>query len=189
MNCIPAASSPLRWLAASRILSFHRPAAYDLPQLTPSDFDQLLSQSIDWIYFERPLQMSPVARQLTIKLLDGIPGARRFYDVNLRVVSYAPSLVWELMMKATVVKLNDTEVAQISEMIPRPYHSLEEFCRRYARVLVVFRFIGGLVSAALRYSGRCISPRLHLRRCEAAWWDYFNSMLYSVFFWPTFQTT
>ena len=37
-------------------------------------------------------------------------------------------------MKATVVKLNDTEVAQISEMIPRPYHSLEEFCRHYASV-------------------------------------------------------
>jgi fructokinase len=111
-----------------------RPAAYDFPQLTESQFQQILSQPIDWIYFGTLHQMSPVAKDLTIKLLDRIPHAPRFYDINLRPNSYTPALVRELMARATVVKLNDAEVAQISLMFGRPCDSLEEFCRSYAKM-------------------------------------------------------
>jgi fructokinase len=111
----------------------HRPAAYDFPQLTESQFETLLSQPTDWIYFGTLHQMSPVAKELTATLLKRIPDARRFYDVNLRLNSYTPSLVRELMGQATVVKLNDAEVAQISQMFGRPCDSLEEFCRSYSK--------------------------------------------------------
>ena len=111
----------------------HRPAAYDFPQLTESQFETLLSQPIDWIYFGTLHQMSPEAKALTARLLERIPGARRFYDVNLRVDSYTPSLVRELMSRATVVKLNDTEVTQICQMFGQLCDSLEEFCRSYAK--------------------------------------------------------
>ncbi len=109
-----------------------RPAAYDFPQLTEPQFRQISSQPIDWIYFGTLHQMSPVARDLTTKLLDRIPHALRFYDINLRPDSYTPSLVRELMAYATVVKLNDAEVIQISEMFERPCESLEGFCRTYS---------------------------------------------------------
>jgi fructokinase len=111
----------------------HRPAAYDFPQLTDLQFETLLSQPTDWIYFGTLHQMSPDAKALTARLLERIRSARRFYDVNLRVDSYTPSLVRELMSRATVLKLNDTEVTQISQMFGRPCDSLEEFSRSYAK--------------------------------------------------------
>ena len=80
----------------------HRPAAYDFPDLTESDLDELLSQPTDWIYFGTLLQMSSHARRLTMRLLDSNNAARRFYDVNLRASSYETSLVRELMSRANV---------------------------------------------------------------------------------------
>jgi fructokinase len=69
---------------------------------------------------------------LTAKLLDSVTSARRFYDVNLRPNSWEPALVRESLKKATVVKLNDTEVAEIAKIFGEAYDSLEEFCRSYS---------------------------------------------------------
>jgi len=110
----------------------HRPAAYDFPDLTESDLDELLSQPTDWIYFGTLLQMSSHARRLTMRLLDSNNAARRFYDVNLRASSYETSLVRELMSRATVIKMNDHEVSEVAQMFGQPTDSLEEFCRSYA---------------------------------------------------------
>jgi fructokinase len=38
------------------------------------------------------------------------------------------------MARATVVKLNDAEVEQISHMFGQPCESLEDFCRTYAKM-------------------------------------------------------
>ena len=112
----------------------HRPAAYDFPRLSPADLEAISSPAPDWIYFGTLQQMSEVARQLTMKLIEAGRDARRFYDVNLRVHSYQPSLVRELMPHATVLKLNEPEVLQIQEMFgEKKSGSLEEFCRNYGR--------------------------------------------------------
>ncbi len=112
----------------------HRPAAYDFPRLTESQFESLLSRPTDWIYFGTLHQMSSAAKALTATLLERIPKARRFYDVNLRLDSYTSSLLRELMARATVIKLNDAEVAQICQMAGRSCDSLEDFCRSYAKM-------------------------------------------------------
>jgi fructokinase len=111
----------------------HRPAAYDFPELTEPELRQLVSHQPDWIYFGTLLQMSPPAKQLTMRLLDSHCKARRFYDINLRANSYEPTLVRELMSRATVVKLNDTEVSEVAKMFGQSFRSLEQFCRRYAK--------------------------------------------------------
>lgn len=110
----------------------HRPAAYDFPRLRTAQFQALLSQPPDWIYFGTLLQMSRDARQLTLKLLSASKNAERFYDVNLRANSYDASLVRDLVTRASVVKLNDAEVPEVSEMVGKPANSLEDFCRSYA---------------------------------------------------------
>lgn len=110
----------------------HRPAAYDFPQVTDAGFDFLLSQSIDWICFGTLLQVSTVAWELTREILTTLPSARRFYDVNLRANAYTPDLVRQLMQMATVMKLNDFEVEEISRMLGTTFASLEQFCRDYA---------------------------------------------------------
>jgi fructokinase len=111
-----------------------RPAAYDFPSLSPAQLKQLASKQPDWLYFGTLVQMSPQAKGLTTRLAASPAIARRFYDVNLRAGCYEPSLVRKLMSQATVVKLNEDESSEIAHMIQRsPHHSLEDFCRGYAR--------------------------------------------------------
>ena len=110
----------------------HRPAAYDFPQLTSTQFDHLFSLPVDWIYFGTLHQIYPQTRQLTENLLNRSSGARRFYDVNLRADSYTPELIQMLMSRATIVKLNHEEVDAIARMLGTRHGSLEEFCRNYA---------------------------------------------------------
>lgn len=109
--------------------TIHRPAAYDFPELSDAELQQLSSQQPDWIYFGTLFQMSPQAKALTLRLIDAMPNARRFYDVNLRENSYNAPLLNELMSYATAVKLNDQEVNAIQTLFGWSYRSLEEFCR------------------------------------------------------------
>ena len=111
----------------------HRPAAYDFLELTESELAQVVSCSPEWIYFGTLLQMSPQARKVTTQILDANPRARRFYDVNLRANCYDASLVGDLMSRASVVKLNEQEVAEIARLAGGEARSLEEFCRSYSR--------------------------------------------------------
>jgi len=121
----------------------HRPAAYDFPQLSAAQCEQLFSPPVDWIYFGTLHQIYPQARQLTADLLDRATGARRFYDVNLRSDAYTPALIQELMSRATIVKLNHEEVEAIAHMLGSRHGSLEEFCRTYA--------------ALYKWSGVCVT--------------------------------
>ena len=110
----------------------HRPAAYDFPQLTVAQSDRLFSRPVDWVYFGTLHQMSLQARDLTMTILDRASEARRFYDVNLRSDAYTPTLIQQLMSRATIVKLNHEEVDAISLMFGSRRESLEEFCRYFA---------------------------------------------------------
>ena len=110
----------------------HRPAAYDFPRLDEAELRELAAQEPDWVYFGTLAMIGEGAHRVTKALLDHLPGARRFYDINLRVDSYTPSLVQELMSRATVVKLNDEEVREIDRMFGQQHLSLERFCRDYA---------------------------------------------------------
>ena len=110
----------------------NHPAAYDFAALLDREADDLCSGSPELIYFGTLFQMSPRAREVTLKVLRRCPEARRFYDVNLRMDSYTPDLVSDLMSRATVVKVNEEEVGTIRSMFSDPAASLEQFCRDYA---------------------------------------------------------
>ena len=110
----------------------HRPAAYDFPQLTAAQRDQLFSRPVDWIYFGTLHQIHSQAREVTADLLDNASPARSFYDVNLRTDGYTPALIHELMTRATIVKLNHEEVEAIAHMFDTRHDSLEKFCRNYS---------------------------------------------------------
>ncbi|MGH9703559.1 MAG: carbohydrate kinase family protein, partial [Candidatus Acidiferrales bacterium] len=110
----------------------HRPAAYDFPRLSQAELESVFSPAPDWIYFGTLQQMSSVAKQLTLQLLDRSRSVPRMYDVNLRDRSYQPAQVRELMSRATLLKLNEQEVLRIEAMFDRGSASLEDFCRNYA---------------------------------------------------------
>src|SRR5579859_1306119 len=112
----------------------HRPAAYDFPALSAADFSALLTPPPDWIYFGTLQQMSVLARDLTGRLLDAAPAARRFYDVNLRDQSFSPELVRTLIQQTHILKLNLQELSLVKEMCGITGASLEQFRRESASV-------------------------------------------------------
>lgn len=111
----------------------HRPAAYDFPGLEASDFKSLLSPSPDLIYFGSLQQMSAQAKELTLRVLESSPHSHRLYDVNLRPGCYNSELVRELLADATILKLNDEEMNEISNLFGERYSSIEQFSRSYSQ--------------------------------------------------------
>ena len=109
--------------------TIHRPAAYDFPAVSQSDFDALLTPAPDWIYFGTLQQMSAPAHDLTLHLLAAVPSANRFYDINLRNDSFTPELVRTLALHADVLKLNEHEVPALREIAAIHGDSREKFCR------------------------------------------------------------
>ncbi len=104
-----------------------RPAAYDF--VTPDD--ELFADSFDAIYYGTLLQTFEPARRATMRVLNTFPKAIRFYDVNLRSGHYDLECVKDLMSRATVVKLNEKEAAEITGST---HPSLREFCETHANL-------------------------------------------------------
>jgi len=100
----------------------HRPAAYDFAELPAEPLDP------EWLYHGTLHFMEP----RIYALRHCYPGARRFYDINLRKDSYTAPLVMELMQLADVVKLNDDEMIRVQQMAGTSNPSMEDFCRGYA---------------------------------------------------------
>ncbi|MCU1234003.1 MAG: PfkB domain protein [Candidatus Solibacter sp.] len=99
--CLDAAGQP--------DYTIHRPAAYDFLRLSEAELTRLAALEPDWIYFGTLYQMDAGARREVRSLMEALPGARRFYDVNLRRASYTPELVRESIALANVIKLNEEE--------------------------------------------------------------------------------
>ncbi len=99
------------WLDAAGQPDFtiHRPAAYDFLRLDDAQLARIAALRPEWIYYGTLYQMDPLARCQVRRLMEALPFARRFYDVNLRRGSYTPDLVRESIALAHAVKLNDAE--------------------------------------------------------------------------------
>jgi fructokinase len=105
-----------------------RPAAYDAVSLSTEDCREIAAWSPGWLYFGT-LFAHEVRSRRTLKALAGaVPGASKFYDVNLRADCYSPELVMELLALADVVKLNETEMASVAGFADLPGRGLEAFC-------------------------------------------------------------
>ena len=109
--------------------TIHRPAAYDCLEVGEDDLRQLAEFHPGFVYFGTLHQMDPRVRSATQRVLAAVPGARRFYDINLRANSYTPALVRELLRQANVVKLNASEVASVEGFLGWPQAGFEAFCR------------------------------------------------------------
>ena len=96
--------------------TIHRPAAYDCLTLDDAQLRRLAELRPDWIYFGTLYPMQAAAREIVRRLMDAMPHARRFYDVNLRRDCYTPELVRELLAMADAVKMNDDEAALFPDL-------------------------------------------------------------------------
>lgn len=109
-----------------------RPAAYDAVSLSPGDIDGLIQQAPGWLYYGTLFSSTLEGEQVLCRLLDALPIAARFYDLNLRPGCYSEGLVKRLLARANVVKLNEEELDAVHEFTGLPL-ALEPFCREGAK--------------------------------------------------------
>ena len=111
----------------------HRPAAYDFVSLDTAALASMASNGAEWIYFGSLHPYNSNARRALNSLFQANPRARRFFDVNLRPDCYDEPLVLDLLRQATVVKLNDEEIAAVAGFLGQKDIAVEEFCRKNAK--------------------------------------------------------
>jgi len=106
-----------------------RPAAYEAAHLSPDDLQWLEAWTPDWLYYGTLFSSTDSSRKLLHELFRVFPGAKRFYDINLRPEFYSEEQVTELLGLANVVKLNETEMELAAGFANLPRTSIEAFCR------------------------------------------------------------
>ena len=106
-----------------------RPAAYDDLKLSDDDLSELQKMQPSWIYYGTVYASLAEGRATLKRLLEALPHATRFYDVNLRPGGDRLDLVGELLAAAQVVKLNESEAERVIKYLDLP-ESLEAFCRQ-----------------------------------------------------------
>jgi fructokinase len=105
-----------------------RPAAYDAVDLSAGDLDLLQKDAPGWFYYGTLFASTDPGKSVLRQTLRGLPGAAKFYDLNLRPGSDSPKLVCELLQVADVVKLNEEELQRVHEFAGLPLN-VEAFCR------------------------------------------------------------
>ena len=111
-----------------------RPAAYDFVELSANDIKALADLNPQWVYFGTLYHTSGAALASTLKLLDALPAAQRFYDINLRDDNWNLTAIEQLSSRTTVVKLNDWEAECLDATfdLEGDHDLLESFARRWA---------------------------------------------------------
>jgi len=107
----------------------HRPAAFDGLKIDSAALSRFESIRPDWIYFGTLALTNAETEEMLLQLVQRLPQARIFYDMNLRAEHWDLPLVKRLSALATVLKLNETEAERLFTLTfgARAF-SVEEFC-------------------------------------------------------------
>jgi fructokinase len=105
-----------------------RPAAYDAICLREEQIAGIIQRGPGCFYYGTLFAAAPQSRAVLDRLLDALPAATRFYDLNLRPGNYSVQLVIELLELAGVVKLNEEELCIVRKFTRFP-SEIEAFCR------------------------------------------------------------
>jgi fructokinase len=108
--------------------TIERPAAYDAVELTDAEIAQISGWKPSWIYYGTLFPSCTSGKHTLERLLQQLPAATRFYDLNLRRGFDDPSLVADLLRAAQVVKLNDEELTAVCRHTGLPTDR-QRFCR------------------------------------------------------------
>lgn len=143
-----------------------RPAAYDFIQLDAPIADEIRAARPDFLCFGTLTQTSLNNLDVLLDLIDLLPKALRFYDINLRKDSYSFDLLRQLLPLAQIVKFNDEEMRVLQQLFGSRESTIEEFCRAYAerfkwRALCVTK---GADGCALLLDGEYVEvPGFHVK--------------------------
>jgi len=113
--------------AGNPVFRIARPAAYDDVPMTSHEAESLAASHPSWLYYGTLFASVPETRATLERLFQALPGARRFYDVNLRPGFESMTLVADLLSAADVVKLNESEAEVVARHFALP-QDLRDFC-------------------------------------------------------------
>jgi fructokinase len=111
-----------------------RPAAYDFVDLSTDVVKRIVEIGPQWVYFGTLFHDSRHALEATLRLLEQLPEAKRFYDVNLRDGNWNLTTVEHLASQASIIKLSDSEAEFLDASLAGEglEASVEHFCRRWS---------------------------------------------------------
>ena len=110
-----------------------RPAAFDLLSFDESLITRITSLHLEWIYFGTLWQTRAGNEAMLRQMVPRFPGARCYYDMNLREGHWNLALVQRLSALATVIKLNESEAQTLFRLTRGSEDfSLEGFCRQWS---------------------------------------------------------
>jgi fructokinase len=105
-----------------------RPAAYDAVEISDAVLAEIIRWKPSWCYYGTLFSSRAQGRQVLQRLLDALPDARRFYDINLRPGFESRELACDLLRLADVVKVNERELTVVRDWLALPAEP-ERFCR------------------------------------------------------------
>ena len=132
-----------------------RPAAYDAICLREEQIAKIIQRAPACFYYGTLFASTPEGKALIDKLLDALPAATRFYDLNLRPGNYSVQLVIELLELADVVKLNEEELCKVQQVYAAAIGNRGVLPRRIETV----RVESGVRYAWARAGARCCAAR------------------------------
>jgi len=109
-----------------------RPAAYDFLFPDKLALAEIVSRKPEFLYFGTLSQVYENNRVALMMLIEALPDALRFYDVNLRQDCFSLELLQLLMPLARVVKLNQEEATVVQSLFGTKERDLKGFCRTYS---------------------------------------------------------
>ena len=92
---------------------------------------QIVSYAPEWLYHGTLFASTAMGEAALRRLSNALPGASRFYDLNLRPGCWSAPLVMRLLDDADVVKLNEEELMRLQQFTGLP-RATEAFCREAA---------------------------------------------------------
>jgi len=104
--------------------------AWDEIRLSPTHFDQIISQSWDCVIFGSLAQRSKHNRILFKKLLPKIHSGEFFMDINLRKRYFSRAVLQDSIDMATILKLNNDEVREVSVLLFHAQLTMDAFAAR-----------------------------------------------------------
>jgi fructokinase len=106
-----------------------RPAAFDCLKIDNAVLSRFESIRPDWIYCGTLALTNSASEEMLQQLLQRLPQAKLFYDMNLRTGHWDLPLVKRISALATVLKLNEAEAERLFAMtFGARIFNLEEFC-------------------------------------------------------------
>jgi len=107
----------------------HPDAAWDFVEIRKDLLDSLAAENFKVVCFGSLAQRGAVSRASLMSVLEELEGVVTFFDVNLRLNYYSRELLMACLPRATVLKLNDSEVEVIADLLFNRKMTAAEFAQ------------------------------------------------------------